>query len=110
MQGRTKGDLDGIKDITITIKDFGMMEDGSKEYVAFTIEEDPNCFYFGGQVLTDNMKKLEADGYGDEIRKEGLPVMLGTKRSKASNKDYTTCEFYPEPKEEVPFKDDKKKK
>jgi hypothetical protein len=100
MQGRTKGDLDGIKDMIITIREFGFMNDNNKEYVAFIINEDPHCFYFGGQVLTDNMRKLEADGYTEEIVKDGLPVLLGTRRSKTSNKDYTTVEFFPDDKAE----------
>lgn len=96
MEGREKGELDRLVNEKMTIKDFGFMTDEKeKEYVAFVVEEDPQHFYFGGQVLTDNMKELEADGYGDAIRKEGLPVLLGKKMSK-SKREYTTVTFYPE--------------
>jgi hypothetical protein len=71
------------------------MKDEDKEYVVFTIKEDPQYFYFGGQVLTDNMKALDNDGYGDEIRKDGLPVFFDTKKSK-NKREYTTVEFYPD--------------
>lgn len=97
MEGRDKGDLDSIKDIDVTIKDFGFMEDGDKEYIVFTIDEDPKCFYFGGQVLTTDLKEMEADGYGDEIRKEGLPVRFGSRKTKDGKREYTTVDYYPLP-------------
>lgn len=107
MVGRTKGELDAIKGTDLVIEDFGFMEDGDKEYVAFTVKEDPACFYFGGQVLTNDMKEMEEDGYGDEIRKEGLPVRFGSRKTKDGKKEYTTVEYYPLPVE-TPF--DKKGK
>jgi hypothetical protein len=107
--GRTKGELEAIKGEDLTITDFGFMEDGDKEYVAFTIKEDPNCFYFGGQVLTNDLKEVEEDGYGDEIRKEGLPVRFGSRKTKDGKKEYTTVEYYPLP-EDKPADNGKGKK
>ena len=95
MAGREKAQIAVLTDRIVTIDDFGFMKDeDSKEYVAFTVKEDPSGFYFGGQVLTDNMKELEADGYTEEIKKNGLPIKLGKKMSKAK-REYTTVEFYP---------------
>jgi hypothetical protein len=105
MKDRTKGDLDGIKNITVTIRDFGFMTaldkktKLEKEFACFIIDEDPACFYFGGQVVTDNLKKLEADGYTAEIQKEGLPVEFTDRHSDTSGNDYTGITYYPEPKE-----------
>lgn len=100
MEGKEKGDIDRIIDTPVTIKQFGFLvdsgENGDKEYVCFTVEEDPQNFYFGGQVLTENMKELEADGYTEEIEKDGLPILLGKKKSK-NKREYTTVTFYPEP-------------
>lgn len=97
MENREKAELSNIVDKVVTIRDYGFMKDeNDKEYVAFIVDEDETSFYFGGQVLTDNIKELEDDGYGEEIKK-GLPVRLGKKMSKAK-REYTTVEFYPEPK------------
>ena len=94
MENREKGDLDDLKGINSTITDYDFMKDDGKEYVAFIVEDDPQHFFFGGQVLTDNLRSLEDDGYGDSIRKEGLPVRFDTKKSK-NKREYTTVEFYP---------------
>lgn len=96
MEGREKADLKNLIEETVTINDFGFLKDEKgQEYVAFTTKEDTEHFYFGGMVLTQNMQELEADGYGEEIRKDGLPVKFGEKRSK-NKMTYTTVEFYPE--------------
>lgn len=96
MEGREKGDFSRLHNSVVTITDYGFMKDNDKDYVAFILKEDSKTFYFGGQVLTENMQELEADGYGDTIRKEGLPVLFDTKKSK-NKREYTTVEFYPEP-------------
>jgi hypothetical protein len=98
MEGREKGDMQRIVNMNAIIRDYGFMEDDkNKEYVAFIIDEDSEHFYFGGQVLTDNMHELEADGYHDEIVKEGLPVFFDKKKSK-NGRDYVTVKFYPDEK------------
>jgi hypothetical protein len=94
MEGREKGDFSRLHGTPVTINDFGFMKDDDKEYVVFTVKEDPQFFYFGGQVLTENMKQLDQDDYSDAVRKEGLPVLFNTKKSK-NKRDYTTVEFYP---------------
>lgn len=97
MEGKEKGDMDRILNMNCTIRDYGFLKDEKdKEYVCFTIDEDTQFFYFGGQVLTENMQELESDGYHASIVKEGLPVLFGTRMSK-NKKEYTTVSFYPEP-------------
>jgi hypothetical protein len=101
MEGRDKGEFSRLHGSVVTITDFGFMKDGDKQYVAFTIKEDDKNFYFGGRVLTDQLSQLEEEGYGADIRKEGLPVLFDEKKSKKKNDQgryntYTTVEFYPE--------------
>lgn len=101
MEGREKGEMDRIVDTTVTIRDYGFLmgEDEKtheeKEYVCFIVDEDPQTFYFGGQVLTEAIKELDGDGYREAITKEGLPALFGKKTSK-SKRAYTTVKFYPE--------------
>ena len=57
MEGREKGEFNRLHGSTVTITDFGFMKDDDKEYVAFVVKEDPQYFYFGGQVLTENIQE-----------------------------------------------------
>lgn len=98
MEGREKGDLKNLIGKTVTIREYGFMTDeNQEEYVCFICDEDKKNFYFGGAVLTENMKDLDSEGYGEEIFNEGLPTLFGKKMSK-SKREYTTIEFFPESK------------
>jgi hypothetical protein len=118
MEGREKGEMKRLVDGTYTIREFGFLmgEDEKtheeKEYVCFIVDEDKQNFYFGGQVLTDNMHELDNLGYHEEINKEGLPALFGEKQSK-HKRNYITVLFYPEdadkPAEPEPVKTGKKK-
>ena len=101
MKDREKGEMDRLLDTNVTIVDFGFMSDVDGDYVAFVVKEDPQNFYFGGKVLTDHMHAFEAEGYTELIKKDGLPVLFGKKKSKNKNEKggaltYTTVKFYPE--------------
>jgi len=102
MEGREKGEMKRIIGMNVTIREFGFLEDAKKktDYVCFIVDEDPQNFYFGGQVLTEDMKELEKDGYTEAIKTEGLPVLFGLRTSKDKN-EYVTVSFYPE--NDLPF-------
>ena len=99
MNGRNKGDFKHLLGLRTAIIDYGFMTESSdgqsREYVAFIVEGFEKEFFFGGTVLTDQMRILDGEGFGDEIRENGLPVLFGEKRSK-NGRTYTTVEFYPE--------------
>jgi hypothetical protein len=57
MENREKGEMKRIVNMPATIREYGFLQDDkNKTYVCFIIDEDPQNFYFGGQVLTDNMQ------------------------------------------------------
>lgn len=96
MDGREKGDMKRLNNMPCTIREYGFLTDEQdKEYVCFTIDEDPQHFYFGGQVLTENMRDITDNGFQADVFNEGLPVLFGTRTSK-KNREYTTVTFYPE--------------
>ena len=98
MEGREKGELDKLIDKTVTIRDYGFLNDEhGEEYVCFICDEDKENFYFGGSVLTQNIKQLDAEGYAQEIAQEGLPTKFGKRQSKTGRK-YTSIEFFPSEK------------
>jgi hypothetical protein len=88
--------------VTYHIRDYDFLLDSpDKEYVVFQIDEDKEHFYFGGKVLTDQMKHLDAEGFGDEIRRDGIPVAFTEKKSKKPNEQgrynyYTAVTFFPD--------------
>ena len=112
MEGREKGEFSRLHRTICTIVDFGFIKSGDSssalqasldndekkaekdDYVSFIIAEDKKNFYFGGKVLTMQLKELDAEGYTEEIQEHGLPVYFGTKKSK-NKREYTTVEFYP---------------
>ena len=96
MGNRKKGNTEEVIGQYITIRDFGfLVNDKGADYVAFIVDEDPEHFFFGGQVLTDQMHRLDDEGYADEIRADGLPVLMTEKKSK-NGRNYTNVEFFPE--------------
>lgn len=96
MEGRNKGELKKLNGMVSTICDFGFLSDDKGEaYVVFITNERAKEFFFGGQVLTDQLAQLQEEGYRDAILTEGLPVLFGEKKSK-NGRSYTTVEFFPE--------------
>lgn len=95
MEGRDKGDFKSLLGQKVTIRNFGFMNDEDGDYVCFTVDEDEKRFYFGGMVLTEQMHKMDEEGYREAIESEGLPVMFNEKKSK-NKKTYTSVEYYPE--------------
>lgn len=96
MEGREKGDVKELVGQVSTIADYGFLTgDDNNEYVVFITKERSKSFYFGGTVLTDQLKKLTEEGYYDEIVAEGLPMLMTEKKSK-NNRSYVAVEFYPE--------------
>lgn len=97
MDGKEKGSTDELMGQITNINDYGFLpgEDGEM-YVVFTVAERSNHFYFGGAVLTDRMIQLDQEGYGEEIRSEGLPMVMTKAKARKSGRTYTNVEFYPQ--------------
>lgn len=72
-KGREKGSLDDLKGEKITVNAIEVVKDNSTndEYIAFTIEEDKEHFFFGGSVISDILTKwvnyCSSLGYDDFI-------------------------------------------
>lgn len=94
MEGRTKGEMETLLEKTITIRDYAFISGTEGEYAVFIIDEDPTAFYFGGKVLTDNLKSLNEEDH-EELKAEGLPAFISQRISKNKRK-YISVEFYPE--------------
>ena len=101
MTNREKGDQKTLIGEVITIKDFDFVdmtgEDGENHFVVYHIEEDDKRFFMGGKVLTKTLEDLETEGYGNDIRTDGLPLLMETKDHKTiKGRTYTALTLYPE--------------
>lgn len=103
MQGKDKGEMIEILNKACTIRDYDFINGDDGEYVVFIIDEIEDEFFFGGKVLTDNMKQF-TDEEHEEIKANGLPVLLTEQKSKKTKRPYVAVEFYPEESsDDLPF-------
>lgn len=103
MKGRTKGEISEILGQPVTIRDFDFLDGQDGEYVVFIVDEVKDTFFFGGSVLTSNLKLLNSEEV-NEVKESGLPVMLYESKSKKTGRKYVAAKFYPdEAGEDLPF-------
>lgn len=94
MEGRTKGESEELLDRVVTIRDYAFITGTEGEYAVFIVDEEAKKFYFGGKVITDNLKALTEEEH-EELKADGLPTLFGQRVSKGKRK-YISVEFYPE--------------
>lgn len=97
MEGRDTGDINEILDENVVVDNyqFGKSTDG--EYVAFTIRDNDTEFYFGGSVVTEAFKNLDAvltEEEKIELMTSGLLVKFSKVKSE-NKRTYTKCVFFP---------------
>jgi hypothetical protein len=103
MKDREKGaELQNKQLMTLIDFDFlnGTDDNGEQtEYSAMIFKEDKDNFYFGGSVVSPRLKDLKSLMTKEDIaemKKDGIPVIFDTVKSKKNKgKKYTTCTFYP---------------
>ena len=93
MEGKEKSSL--VEGALYKITNVGyLVAEDNKEFVVIADEDN---FYFGGSVVTDAFKKLEAaltEEEFQEILQEGIEIKISKKMSKAK-RGYTAVEFFP---------------
>ena len=94
MEGRTKGETEELLEKTVTIRDYAFITGEEGEYAVFIVDEDKKKFFFGGKVLTDNLKSFDLSDHAEVIA-DGLPTKFTQRKSKAK-RNYIAVEFYPE--------------
>ena len=102
MSERTKGDIHELLGQKVTIKDYDFLSGDNGEYVVFIVDEIADSFFFGGSVLTSNLKALSEEEK-KEVQENGLPVEIYEAKSK-SKRNYIGAKFYPdEVTDDLPF-------
>ena len=95
MGERTKGETEELLALgTATIRDYAFIEGTDGEYAVFIVDEVKEKFFFGGSVLTQNLRTFTEEEHA-EVMEEGLPVKFELRKSK-SKRNYVGVEFYPE--------------
>lgn len=96
MEGRERGDLKDVCGRIVTICDYGFMAETKKSkdpVVVLALAEYPDKFFFGGQVITEQMRQLDDEGYREEILAEGIPVVFENRTSKATGNPYMAANY-----------------
>lgn len=103
MANKNKGEMMELYNRPCTIRNYDFIKGEDGEYVVFVIDEISDEFFFGGSVLTEDMKKFTEEEK-QEIIENGLPVKFTQRKSK-NKRPYTAVEFYPEETEDgdLPF-------
>lgn len=102
MKGRESGKTSEILGKKYTIKDYGFLQDDKgEEYSVFILDEIKDKFFFGGTVLTKNLKEFTEDEKA-EVQREGLPVLFREQKSKTTKRTYTAVIFFPA-EDDLPF-------
>lgn len=94
IEGREKGENSEIVGKIVTIVDYDFIRDDEKEYVVYIIRENPDLFFFGGKLLSEQLRQLDQMGARDQIKNDGLPMKLIPKKS-LKGRTYYSVEFYP---------------
>ena len=88
--GRTKIDTPDVTGIELTLRDFDFVEyvDKTAEktviYPVVIFDELPESYYCGGKSLSDICTAIESNGLHDELKTNGLKIMLGVTKTKAN--------------------------
>ena len=95
MSDRVKGDVKSLNGDPVVVRDYAFLHGDDGDYVVFIIDEDPNCFYFGATVMTENFKEF-TEFEKKEVQRDGLPVRFSDRKNRKGNRTYQAIEFYPE--------------
>lgn len=96
MQGKEKEEIN--MGMIYNINEYGFLQgETGDDFVVFTTKEYTDKFFYGGSVVTQKIKDLEANLNANEIAQlleHGIEIIFVQKVSK-NKKKYTTCEFFP---------------
>lgn len=99
MAGREKLETSKLNGKEITIVDFNIVTDSNGQpYTVYVTAEYPDCFCYGGKVLTDifldhvSMTGSEENSRAELLQEGGLKVRLSSKKCKKGNNTYTAVE------------------
>ena len=93
MDGKEKGSSDELLDEILTITDYGFMRGDKGDYSVFIVKEIPEKFFFGGMVITEDLKEFDTNGYYDEIKMKGLQIQFSKVVSRKTGKTYTNVQY-----------------
>lgn len=92
MDNRNKGELSELYGSTVSIDNFAFLPstDGDGDYAVFTVSTDTTKFFFGNNIITDMLHKVQDAGMGDELA--NVHILFLQRKSK-KNRFYTAYEF-----------------
>lgn len=102
MEGKEKGEtLELLDKEYVTLRDFDFINGNEGEYAVFIIDEIPDNFFFGGQVLTKWLKTFSEEEKA-ELQADGFKAKFSERKSKETKRKYISVEPFEDP-EDLPF-------
>ena len=99
MDGRDKGEREEILDKPLHMVDFGFIRGNDGEFAVMAFSEYPKKFFFGNSIVTEMLKKVNADSMKSHLAEQTITFTL--KKSKESNREYMAFRFGDA--DEIPF-------
>lgn len=99
MDGAEKGEKEELLGEWLHIEDFGFINGENGDFAVLQIRERPGKFYFGNQIITEMLQRVNADSMKQHLAENAIKF---TMRTSEKGRDYMTFEFA-EAGEDVPF-------
>ena len=99
MDGAEKGEKDELLGEWLHIDDFGFINGENGEFAVLQSRERPGKFYFGNQIITEMLQRVNADSMKQHLAENAIKF---TMRTSEKGRDYMTFEFA-EAGEDIPF-------
>ena len=99
MDGAEKGEKDELLGEWLHIEDFGFINGENGDFAVLKIRERPGKFYFGNQIITEMLQRVNADSMKQHLAENAIKF---TMRTSEKGRDYMTFEFA-EAGEDIPF-------
>lgn len=92
-EGMIKLPTEAIVGKIVTIIDFDWSR-GLERFPIILFKEHPNCYYFGGLVLSDLLSKIEADTDAyNELTSSGLAITVSMVPTKNGRRSYAKIDL-----------------
>ena len=103
MEGKEKGEtLELLDKDYVTLRDFDFINGNNGEYAVFIVDELPEYFFFGGQLLTEWLKGFSEEEKA-ELQNTGFKAVFSERKSDKSKRKYISVKPFNDVNEELPF-------
>lgn len=82
LEGREQIKTKDLLDIKVTVEDYSLIKGAHGKTAIVVFKEMPDGFYFSGTALTGILSEIETAGKHEDLKKEGMQIILYTSKTK----------------------------